>query len=556
MIYKKLLVAVCSTLIMIWWMFSSTQAQCDACGQTPNELQKYIDTMNQLLEFTVPSEPVNVWASPAERAQRRNTIADINLKDFLIELPIDDEDGWNAILEWAKGRVRDYEKLQDIDEKISIKLLEVYWLWFNWVIPLVWEDQANQFNSILSQLDFIEFQRVDGKIAIADQTYKVYLWMLRRLNAMMKHMHRDLHRYHGLLGDIGKWAIKASTNSPNDVFDAGEREQLKLAYVAIRYKLGQPYIQSTSVWSVKLFNFKREYQDILIRVRWLQRSYECSVWVRSLCETRSKTAESSRRMVSKRWQNDGKSSAKTFNDARGRLKWALWHADKDSEAAAQQRQEQLMSQYRWDDFPKDRKRREVARVNYEEEEVAYSPTSLQGLLKRIFKKKAKWDNSVNGSKPDKGTKKVWTPPPKEPQKSTWDNPRGADTKEKKEALLEKHFYGYFDREEREKRRNGQLDMRDYFTASTVDQEKRAIYTSAMNVLDAQESFDIKTLVYDVTDVTKQFPSLSFALYANANNRWDKSDEGVTDPPIYIAAQSICTNQCSNIQDKQCGALGE
>jgi hypothetical protein len=61
-------------------------------------------------------------------------------------------------------------------------------------------------------------------------------------------------------------------------------------------------------------------------------------------------------------------------------------------------------------------------------------------------------------------------------------------------------------------------MRDYFTASTVEQEKRALYTTAMSVLDAQEAYDIKTLVYDVTEVTKQFPTLSHALYANANNR--------------------------------------
>jgi hypothetical protein len=62
------------------------------------------------------------------------------------------------------------------------------------------------------------------------------------------------------------------------------------------------------------------------------------------------------------------------------------------------------------------------------------------------------------------------------------------------------------------------------------------------------------LVYDVTEVTKQFPTLSHALYANANNRWDKSDPISDTPVIYVAAQQICTNQCSNIQDKQCGGL--
>lgn len=563
MIKKILYSSVLLIIMMSSWLFSSTYAQCDACGQTPNELEKYLNTMDQLLTFEVPVEPYESKASPGEKLQRAAAAAQQDLDTYLAVLPIDDEEDYQESLEElmnsSRWRIRDYKKLEDIDGAISLKLKEIYLLEMLWKVPLVWEQQAGVFNNTLSSLWFVEFSRVNNTgFAIADQTYKVYLWMLRKLNAMMKHMHRDLYRHHDLLSDVGKWSLKAATNSPQDVFEAAEAEQLKLVYIALKYELWIPYIEKYD--DTKIFTFtgkfiedNGEYADLLIRVRELQRAYECSVWVRNLCESRSKTAEASRRMVVDRRQNDGKRASKTFNDARGRLKWALRHADAESEAASAKRQEQLMSQYRWDDFPQDRKRREVARVNYEEDEVAYSPTSLQWLLKTIFEKRAKWEGNQWTDNLGLWWSDTSTPPPDDSVASTTRNQRRADDKEKREALLEKHFYGSFDREEKEKRRNGELDMRDYFTSSTVEQEKRALYTTAMSVLDAQEAYDIQTLVYDVTEVTKQFPSLSYALYANANNRWDKSDDK-NDPPIYVAAQQVCTNQCSNIQDKQCGGL--
>lgn len=520
-------------------------------------MQRYLDTMEVLVDFANPTPADSGEKKSRDYYARARNVAKQHLETIVPEMQFTNEWWEWQLLEQTKVRSRDYYKLTEIDDKILEKLS-----WFQTASDIrLWQEKATTLDTVMKELDFVEFARVNGdEYTLWDETYVTYLGMLRRLNMVMKHLHRDLERYHSDLYELGKWTLKSATKNPEEVVTAQEQEIARSIYVQLQW-LTEWYadrIEADGTTTDPLLYYTDEHKAMLLYVWKMQRDYECTLGVRWVCEQWKRTAESSRQMVKDRWQNDGKRAGDTFNTAWKRLKGTLRAADSKSEDAAQERQEQLVSQYRWNDLPEKRKRREVVRVQWEEDAVEYSPMSVTNLMRALFESKKERTDRIerDGWRYVLGTR-VSNPSPDQPDENTKHNTRDMDSDEEKEAFIDAISEWYLDEEQEKVWGTRVTDMRSYFVAWDIQREKVAIQNAIVWVLRLQDGLQTNALVTDITQVTKQFPLLSYALTANSDLWWDKHDEKWWEGSIYLYAQTMCKQQCSeNITDKSCGAIWE
>lgn len=546
----------CYSIIVLIPNFS--HAECSACSESPAKFQEYIDVMKELINNPIPS----TWSTGAvvatkNRYTKAKEVAEQHLRDIVPQIEYAEEEWELKLLEQTKIRSRDYDKLQDLDEKILLKLWE-FGIVNEWQSLNGWnmKDQAEIIDSLLRQLKFIQLTKLNDGYALSGITYVEYLWMLWRLNGLMKYLHRDREWFHFELNEVGKWTLKAETKRAQDTLNSVEKQHIFKPFNDL-VVLGSSATKSTAKWKnpIDVFTFTDDYKELLLFAWGLQRDYECTLGVRGLCEQRKDTAESSWRQVKDRWKGDSTRAVDTFKSALERFQDSFWwNTDK---AKRQEREDERINEYRWENIPRKKKRREFVKVEGEEEEVAWSPISLTRFARNLFEDekernariKREWWKYVWGQR-------VSSSVSNKPVSPNSDDMWNADTPEEKKALIDAVYVWYYDKRERELWSENRINTQSYYVAWDTQREKLAIQNTMIGVLNLQRWLDTTALANDVSAVTKQFQNLSHALYANSALRWDKHDTLGNDSSIYPSAQSVCNYQCSNITDKQCWATGE
>lgn len=578
----------CFFVSAIFLLFSSiASAQgCQTCDQPPQELQKYFDVIDKLLDALQVNQPnlntSNQFAQDgkeiifAVKAGVQSAAMTVMLSLILpAHTVFFDTRGEVKTLASNESRRRDREFLTQIDRKIMIKALAI--AKNGYMGKKVPKQLLENSDTIIQQLWYVEFNKANlGSYVMFLQgvTYDELLGVYRHLNNVYKTLHRAW-RYRTDLADIGSEYQLVDSNEKQEVIKKAEREPLQRFLSKIEHLVASTFDETNQElrWPLNMrLNFKDDYIKFATTVREIQQAYDCSTWPKDVCNTTwTDTVNSSRENTKGRVHKDLTSVKKTFTLALSRLKGALRSKNPKYKKAANQREAALLNSIYWGDIPPERKwfvndNSEVENPEWVPGIVSDNPymdnganfwakiklkasteelaVDTQTLVKQIedSQRLCQQDPSVDCS----NDLYYGATRSQVPQAADQDNPNKYADQGSKEAALQEYKPDL-----KQTRRNDQeIDTRGILADQMSKNQIDAVKNVFVSVLQLQTEKQVESVFLETKRVTKQFPVLSAAVYRNIDLRGKKNEPGNTQAAtIYNSMGKICELQCTNLQGR-------
>lgn len=530
---------------------------CSACNTTPEELDTYMNVMDELISFVMENPRID----DDEEAQdvREKTLIQFdkeitnqrlvaeNLLQTVVKSPVDLNpfSSWAILRKWS-ATVRDKLLLEDIDTKLIQALLVAQREWY--LPKLLESEQYDQIDSILQETDFMQLQQRDWDYNMQTDgaNYADLIWLLWQLNQIIKTFHTN-EWYDNQLNDIAWQTIQANVEDPVLLREL----PIIITLLAIREEIDNvveknlsPLTDGTYNSNVNWIEFTEEKNILLAHVWAIQEAYLCATWVRNECnDPRTDGMEYARNNIEDEFKRWWWNAINTFKESFSRLIWALYMWSPADKQAAQQRQDALMQSTFWFTNDNPRKWRDwvwniarsspttiwavwkmFARVARNTVNVEYNTTASPWLSRAISSARNIQDANV-----DTETWKETSTRDKIDQIASYGSPR---------------FEEITDRPEVPYQSDG-LDLRGITQGARMDREARSLFGTYQNMLSLQKNMNKTFAFVSPYEYTKQFPALSKAVYNNID-MIEQETETIEWLWIYNAMGQICEEQCSNL----------
>lgn len=553
----------------LWWLSVFAQADsCPACGEAPEGVASYVETMFQMIQLlpidssgNQQSVDQNIRQSLQEQVESRKALT----------IAVSNEITTSHLWAWTFDDLSMAYNTQSVQrERRTFEQVQAFlqhrihqMAWASRHNDTITQEDMDTFNDLLQQLGYVRLRTTsylteqgtsdEYNLKIQGSKYTDMAKILWQFHHMMKALHQ-VGWYRGTLQHVWAWTIRTNHPNPEIWREEYEREQLDHFAQQLLLLVGDTLWKNTvskDTNALDFLEFTNQYSDFFAHVRQVQDDYQCSVWLSTnVCNEawqniRQQVAE----VFEQRVNNDMKQSWNSMKESWWRLKAMLWMWTSEDKLAYRQRKTALANAWWWRDTEQDGKL------------FAFSPSSHE-LWKNIqdsYKKSSDYVgaqvDTIKKFFQEKKFNKRQNKVAKHLENSSLsldDNPFAEDyidrklydTLEDKKSLFDAYEIA---QEALARYEQNESVINNFRRNLSLDQRAESLKDVFASVLVAQEEMVVSSVFTDVRRTTTQFPALSKVIYKNMDMLWKKNDENW----MYYAMGQVCELQCSNLNWKKC-----